>query len=82
MKNDDPKTFNFEKALEELNTIVQRMENSELSIEQSLKDFEHGIKLTGECQKALTDAEQTVKILLEKSANSELSPFEPKQDDD
>ena len=43
------------------------MENGGLSLEESLKEFEQGIKLIQSCQKSLTDAEQKVEILLSKS---------------
>lgn len=53
----------FEDALEELETIVERMENGEPSLEQSLKLFERGMDLTRRCQKALDDAEQRIRTL-------------------
>ncbi|MFL0810919.1 MAG: exodeoxyribonuclease VII small subunit [Agarilytica sp.] len=56
----------FEKALQELESIVQSLESGELSLEDSLGSFERGIKLTRQCQTALQDAEQRVSILLEK----------------
>jgi exodeoxyribonuclease VII small subunit len=54
----------FEEKLNKLEKIVEGMEKGELSLEQALKDFEEGVKLTRECQKELTDAEQKVKKLL------------------
>lgn len=42
---------NFEKALKQLETIVDKMENQELSLEQSLNQFEEGIGLANQCQK-------------------------------
>jgi exodeoxyribonuclease VII small subunit len=59
--------FNFEQALEDLNTIVTKMEQGGLSLEDSLLHFEKGIALTRECQKALQEAEQKVQILVEKN---------------
>ena len=56
--------FNFEEALEELERLVSSMEEGELSLEDSMKAFEKGIKLTRECQSALQKAEQKVQILL------------------
>lgn len=55
--------FQFEKALEELETLVERIEGGELSLEESLAAFERGVKLTRECQKALDEAEQKVEML-------------------
>ena len=60
------KTPNFEQALDELEELVERMEQGESSLEDSLKDFERGIELTRSCQTALTKAEQKVEILLKK----------------
>ncbi len=69
-------TFDFEQALAELEQLVERMEQGELSLEQSLKDFEHGIALTRACQGALKEAEQKVQILTRQSGQEELEPFE------
>ena len=55
----------FEDALEELETIVERMEDGEPSLEESLKLFERGMDLTRGCQKALDEAEQRIQSLAE-----------------
>ncbi len=65
------KTPDFETALKELETLVERMEKGESSLEDSLKDFERGIELTRSCQTALTEAEQKVEILLKKDGKPE-----------
>lgn len=65
-KRKTTKTIDFEKALDELETLVERMEQGESSLEDSLKDFERGIELTRHCQTALAEAEQKVQILLNK----------------
>lgn len=70
-KAEDPP--DFEKALTELEQIVERMEQGELSLDESLKQFERGIALTRSCQSALQQAEQKVEILLRKSGGAE--PF-------
>ena len=67
--------FDFEKGLEELEQLVGKMEQGDLTLEQSLKEFEHGVELTRHCQQALQEAEQKVEVLLQKSADAELSPF-------
>ncbi len=64
-------SFNFEDALEELEELVSSMEDGELSLEDSLKAFEKGIKLTRECQSALKKAEQKVQVLLNESGDTE-----------
>lgn len=68
--------IDFEKSIAELEALVERMESGELSLEQSLKDFERGVALTRSCQKALAEAEQKVKILLGRNDKASLQPFE------
>ena len=70
MVKENQTDFNFEKALEHLEEIVSSMENGELTLEDSLKAFEKGIKLTRECQGALRDAEQKVRVLLNESGDT------------
>ena len=70
MVKENQTDFNFEKALENLEEIVSSMENGELTLEDSLKAFENGIKLTRECQGALRDAEQKVRVLLNESGDT------------
>ena len=65
----------LEKSLEELEALVVRLESGDLPLEQALKEFERGVKLTRHCQAALTEAEQKVEILLKKTATAEPSPF-------
>ena len=67
--------FDFEKSIEELEQLVGKMEQGDLTLEQSLKEFERGVELTRHCQKALQEAEQKVEILLQKSADAGLEPF-------
>ena len=60
----------FEDALEELEKIVERMEDGEPSLEESLKLFERGMHLTRQCQKALDDAEQRVQTFTDSGETS------------
>jgi exodeoxyribonuclease VII small subunit len=53
-----------------------------LPLEQALKEFERGVKLTRQCQSALQQAEQKVEILLKKTEQAEAVPFEPEDDDE
>jgi len=76
-KND---SVNFEKSLRELEELVEKMEEGDLSLEESMKYFERGITLTRACQKALSEAEQKVQILLEKNGKADLQDFEPEDD--
>ncbi|MDA0787844.1 MAG: exodeoxyribonuclease VII small subunit [Proteobacteria bacterium] len=68
--------YPFEASLARLEELVTQMENGDLSLEQSLKTFEEGIKLTRECQQALKNAEQKVALLMEKNGGLEEQPFQ------
>ena len=63
--------FDFNKGLAELEVIINKMESGDLSLEDSLKYFEKGVKLHRQCHSALTDAEQRVNILSEEDNYSE-----------
>ncbi|MBK1853173.1 MULTISPECIES: exodeoxyribonuclease VII small subunit [unclassified Marinobacter] len=68
----------FEKSLDELETLVRNLEQGELSLEQSLTAFERGVKLTRTCQQALKNAEQRVEQLVQNDDGSlETRPFSP-----
>jgi len=66
----------LEQSLEELEKLVEHLESGELPLEQALKEFERGIKLTRACQTALKHAEQKVEILLKSNGEAEPVPFE------
>ncbi len=68
--------FAFEQALAELQQTVKALEAGDLPLEQALKTFEKGVGLTRECQKALQDAEQKVRILLEQDGETKLQDFD------
>lgn len=70
-------TSDFEGALKELESLVEKMEAGNISLEDSLKYFERGIALTRTCQQALAEAEQKVQVLLEKNGSQELQTFSP-----
>lgn len=72
--------FNFEQALSELGQLVEKMEQGNLSLEESLADFERGIALTQQCQSALQSAEQKVKLLVEKNGHAILMDYHPTTD--
>ena len=79
MVKENQTDFNFEKALENLEGIVSSMESGELTLEDSLKAFEKGIKLTRECQGALRDAEQKVRVLLNENGDTTELKVEDKE---
>lgn len=55
----------FEEALEKLEGIIKKMENEELPLEESLKNFQEGMELNLHCRKLLTEAEFRVEKLLQ-----------------
>ncbi|MDD7805480.1 MAG: exodeoxyribonuclease VII small subunit [Endozoicomonas sp. (ex Botrylloides leachii)] len=65
----------FEHSLNALESLVQQMESGDLSLEDSLKAFEKGVKLARECQEALSSAEQKVHTLMEKNGKIDSQPF-------
>jgi exodeoxyribonuclease VII small subunit len=58
------KNQTFEASLQELEKIVRRLEDGDLALEESLKLFEKGVKLSRECQERLNQAERRIEILL------------------
>ena len=66
----------FEKDLEKLEQTVEALETGGLSLDESLKRFEEGIRLARRCEKALAEAEQKIEILT-RNAKGELTsePF-------
>ena len=75
----------FERSLAELETIVEKLEQGDLSLDESLRHFERGVQLTRVCQTALTQAEQKVEILLRKTGAGEddfaPAPFDDEESD-
>lgn len=68
----------FEKAMEQLEQIVQRLESGELPLEEALKTFEEGIKLSRLCADKLEESEKKVALLMERADGSvETEAFEP-----
>jgi exodeoxyribonuclease VII small subunit len=72
------KTVDFEASMAELEGIVERLEQGDLSLEESLRQFERGVALTRGCEVALKEAEQKVKVLgTRPGAEPGLEDFEP-----
>ena len=59
----DPKP-DFEQALTELESLVEKLESGDLSLDQSLQHFKRGVELTRHCQTVLDEAQQTVERLI------------------
>ena len=73
---------NFEAALARLEEIVKKLETGDLPLEQSLKLFEEGVKLSRLCNKRLEEAERKVEILLkDKAGNIVAQPFEEPEEE-
>lgn len=66
----------FEKNLNALEGLVKKLEAGELSLDDSLKQFEKGIKIARECQESLANAEQRIQILTESTDGQSLEDFE------
>lgn len=72
----ESKIKNFEKNLSTLEKLVEALESGDLSLEQSLNQFEKGVKMTRECQAALEAAEQKVEMLVARNGEIELVDFD------
>ena len=70
------KSYPFEASIEKLQKLVEKMEDGDLTLEESSKVFEEGVKLTRECQQALVDAEQKVRVLMEEGGEVTSTDFE------
>jgi exodeoxyribonuclease VII small subunit len=66
----------FEKSLEELESLVEQLESGEMSLDQSLKQFKRGVELTRHCQEVLDKAQQTVEKLVDPEDESSAEPFQ------
>ena len=58
------KEINFEETMQKLEQITAELEKGELSLDESVKKFEEGIKLSKECNKILEDSEKRINILI------------------
>ncbi len=76
MADSKDKLKDFEKSLQHLEKIVSNMETGELGLEESLEQFEKGIKLAKNCQDTLANAEIRVEQLIEKNGLQQTVPFE------
>jgi exodeoxyribonuclease VII small subunit len=72
----DSKPIDFEQALAELEGLVERLERGEVPLDEALRAFERGVALTRHCQACLQTAQQKVEILLKRSGQPEVQPFE------
>ena len=68
--------IDFEESLKQLEDIVNKMEQGQLTLEQSLGAFEQGVQLTRQCQNTLKQAEQRVSKLIQKNDSYTLENFD------
>lgn len=69
-------TLSFEQSMQELETIVSKMEQGDLPLEDALQNFERGIQLARLSQQKLKDAEQKVQILMTQNGQANLLDFD------
>ncbi len=65
----------FATAMRDLEDLVERLEQGDLPLEESLAAFERGVMLTRACQSALKEAEQKVEILLKRAGETAVESF-------
>jgi exodeoxyribonuclease VII small subunit len=89
VKNKPPKSADapvelpdFEKSLSELEALVQKLEQGDVPLEEALQTFERGVALTRQCQTALQGAQQKVEMLLSRSGEEQVVPFDDAADED
>jgi exodeoxyribonuclease VII small subunit len=70
------KKLDYEASVTELESLVNRLEQGDISLEESLKLYESGVLLTRDCQDALQAAEQKVQMLMQQSGQSKLVDFD------
>lgn len=75
------KKLDYEAAVKELETLVERLEEGDISLEESLKLYERGVLLTRDCQESLQSAEQKVQMLLQQSGQTNMVDFDPETGD-
>ena len=71
----------FERSLDELEQLVQRMEKGDLSLDDSLQAYERGVALYRHCQTALEQAELRVRLLSDPLDPDGEEPFAARNDD-
>ncbi|WMS89243.1 exodeoxyribonuclease VII small subunit [Pleionea litopenaei] len=77
MMSKQPSKTSFESQLAELESIVEKMEQGDLPLEEALKQFEKGVSLTKNCQSLLENARQRIQVL---SQDQQLQDFSVAED--
>ena len=68
----EDKKIDFESSLKELESIVEKLEEENINLEDSVKSFEEGVNIVKQCQKQLQDAELKIKKLLDDGSSIEI----------
>ena len=71
----------FEEALGRLEDIVRKMEAGDMTLEESLKAFEEGIKLARLCSRKLDEAERRVEVLIKQEDELVVTPFQVEENE-
>ena len=78
-----PKANEFEKAFQQLEKIVQRLESEELPLDESLQLFEEGIRLSRFCNQKLEEVEKKIELILaDAKGQPRVEAFEDLSEDD
>jgi len=81
MTENKNKLKDFEKSMQHLEKIVSQMESGDLGLEESLEQFEQGIRLAKNCQDTIANAELRVEQLIEKNGLQQTAVFEALDED-
>ena len=77
MAGREQKDKNFEDALAELESVVEKLESGELSLDESLRSFEEGVRLVKFCNEKLGEVEKKIELLVrDKEGKLQLKPFD------
>jgi exodeoxyribonuclease VII small subunit len=77
MSEEKTSSPSFESSLEELERVVKQLEKGDLPLEESLRLFETGMRLSAACKRQLEEAESRVEILMKRGAETVAVPFVP-----
>ncbi len=76
------KQRSFEKKLSTLESLIDKLEQGDLPLEQALKEFESGVKLARQCQEELQAAEQKIEILMKNSKEAKSTAYNADNEED
>ena len=71
----------FEDKIKDLEEIAKKLESGDLNLDESMKEFEHGMKLSKECTKILDEAEKKIMILVSENGNLKEEKYDTKEEE-